>query len=84
MGQMPSMSPYATATGEMVSQGTRKREIDKDWMKAVVMLLGMVKNGDLLYRLILNNAVKTCKATQGSQNQCAPMVAHEGWIATSH
>ena len=31
-----------------------------------------------------NNPVTPHKATQGSQNQCAPMVAHEGWIETSH
>ena len=47
------MSPEATATREMVSQWTKKRELtNKDQMKGVTMLIGQVKKGDLPYVLI--------------------------------
>ena len=39
---MPSMSPEATATGEMISIVIKKRELpNKDSMKAITMIIGI-------------------------------------------
>ena len=49
---MPSMSPEAMATSELVGQWIKKKKkelTDKDQMKAIALLIGQVNNGVLPY-----------------------------------